>query len=175
MGCHIFFVRYSCSAAVPHEEDVTSHLKYKVRTAVIKQGKWPCAQMKAYTKMETTPRPLTNDDGVKHSSALPKMTSKRVAKGIFEESNGMSEWKLISNLIIGTMNYLRQYVSQKKLGRAQVFESWQSEQGVKSKWKTNKKTCPRSIGSRWSLRYVARFASCRRWNTTLVTKQLRDH
>ena len=40
--------------------------------------------------METTPRSFTNDDGIKHSFVLPKMTSKRVAEGIYEESIGMS-------------------------------------------------------------------------------------
>ena len=54
-----------------------------------------------------------------------------------------------------------QYISQlKAVGRAETFESWPSEKGVNSKWKTKKKTCSWLIGSRLSQKYIARFASC---------------
>ena len=51
--------------------------------------------MKAYIKMETKHRPSTDDDGVKQCFALPKITSKRVPEGVYEESIGMSGWILI--------------------------------------------------------------------------------
>ena len=59
--------------------------------------------------METTPRSFTNDDGIKHSFVLPKMTSKRVAEGIDEERIGTSyEWvKWKNDLLIGTINYFQ--------------------------------------------------------------------
>ena len=43
-----------------------------------KQRKGSDAQMKAYIKMETKRSPPTDDDGVKYSFALPKITSERV-------------------------------------------------------------------------------------------------
>ena len=46
------------------------------------------------------------------------------------------------------------------VGQAETFESWPSEKGVNSKWKTKKKTCPWLIASRLSQRYIARFISC---------------
>ena len=69
-----------------HEEDATLHLK--VTTTVIMHGKGSHAQTKAYIKMETKHRPLTDDDGIKHCFALLKTTSKRVPEGIYEESIG---------------------------------------------------------------------------------------
>ena len=46
-------------------------------------------------EMETKHRPSTDDDGVKHRCftycfAQPKITSKKVPEGIFEESIGVS-------------------------------------------------------------------------------------
>ena len=89
--------------------------------------------------METKHRPSTDDDGVKHCFALPKITSQRVPEGIYEESIGMSGWNLIFNLLIGTINCLRQYFSQlKTVGRAETFVSWSSEK-VNSKRNTKRK------------------------------------
>ena len=51
----------------------------------LKLGIGSCAQMKVYIKMETKHRPPTDDDGVKHCFALPKITSKRVPEGVYEE------------------------------------------------------------------------------------------
>ena len=65
-------------------------------------------------------------------------------------------------VVCSTAVHIRaQHFSQlKTVGRAETFESWPSEKGVNSKWKTKKKTCPWLIGSRLSQRYIARFASC---------------
>ena len=54
-----------------------------------------------------------------------------------------------------------QYFSHlKTVGRDDFFESWPSERGVNSTWKTKKQTCPWLIGSRLSQKYMARFVSC---------------
>ena len=45
-------------------------------------------------------------------------------------------------------------------GSSWNFESWSSEKGVNSKWKTKKKTCPCLIGSWLLQRSMARFSSC---------------
>ena len=45
--------------------------------------------MKAYIKNGTKNRPSTDDHGVKHCFALPKITSKRVPEGTYEERIGM--------------------------------------------------------------------------------------
>ena len=46
--------------------------------------------MQAYIKNGTEHRPSTDDDGVIHCFTLPKITSKRVPEGIYEDSIGMS-------------------------------------------------------------------------------------
>ena len=48
----------------------------------------------------------------------------------------------------------------KTVGRAETFESWPSEKGVNSKWKTKKKACSWLVWSRLSQRYMSPFASC---------------
>ena len=45
------------------------------------------------------------------------------------------------------------------VGRAETFDSWTSENWVKSKWKTRKETFPWKIWSLWSQRYMAMLAS----------------
>ena len=57
------------------------------------------------------------------------------------------------------VNIRAQHFSE-TVGRAETFESWPSEKGVNSKWKTKKKTCPLLMWSRLSQRHMARFASC---------------
>ena len=49
-------------------------------------------------------------------------------------------------------------------GRAETFESWPSEKGFNSNWRTKSKADPWLIWSRLSQRYMARFAS---WKKTL--------
>ena len=81
--------------------------------------------------MEIKQRLSTENDRAKHSFAQPKLTSKRVLKGISEESIGMTGYNLIHNLIMGTINHLRQDFSQlKTVGGAYTFESWPTEKVV---------------------------------------------
>ena len=137
-----------------HEIHVTLHLNIwttrKVSIALWSRTEKDHAHRWRHTwKMETKHRPSTEDDGVKHYCfALPKITSERVPEGTYEESIGMSGWNLIFNLIIGTNKLVETIFSQlNNVGRAKTFESWPSEKGIKSKWKTKKKTCLWLIGS----------------------------
>ena len=76
-GCfHFFFgsTRYTSLAACK---------MFRLSTVLPKQGKGSCAQMKVYIK-NGNDRRSTDDDGVKHCWALPKITTKRVPEGICE-------------------------------------------------------------------------------------------
>ena len=91
-----------CRIHIPNFEDWPRYIvsrrnisRYRTLVSTTQAWKGSCVQMKAYKNMETKHRLSTDDDGVKHYCALPKVTSKRMAEGVNEESIGMSGWKLI--------------------------------------------------------------------------------
>ena len=86
-----------------------------------------------------------------------------------------------SDLFVAYTAIRPSYISQlKTVVRAETFESWPSEKGVNSKWKTKKKICPCLTGLRLSQRYMPRFANCaedfeaRLWRhkSSVVTKHI---